>query len=301
MSLYNLVFNGEFDPHPHHYSPTPKNYEKKLMKFFKKLLDFYIHSSLHVALACASFLVLTFLEYEIKNASEYIGFAFFGTIVGYNFIKYNPISNLYHRQQTRFLKTILILTVFASVITIYYLIKLSSIELVLVLLPFILLTVFYAIPLQKGSKNLRRIAGFKIVFIAFVWTGITVIIPLVYYDNLLFYDLIMESIQRFIFVLVLMLPFEIRDLPYDAKELKTMPQVVGIQNTKRIGTALLFIFTGLSFWQNISILEMFPMIFTVSGVLILLWKATPKQSKYYSSLWVESIPVFWLVLTCVIK
>ena len=64
------------------------------MKYFKNLLDFYIESSLHVALAVYALIRITFLKLNISYDESVAYFGFFGTIVGYNFIKYDELARV---------------------------------------------------------------------------------------------------------------------------------------------------------------------------------------------------------------
>ena len=58
------------------------------MSFLKRLLDFYIKSSIHVGVAVFSLVYVTaFSDYLSKNIA-YPSCVFFGTIIGYNFLKY---------------------------------------------------------------------------------------------------------------------------------------------------------------------------------------------------------------------
>jgi len=103
-------------------------------------------------------------------------------------------------------------------------------------------------------------------------------------------DVLLTSLQRFLLVIVLMLPFEIRDLNYDSLKLGTIPQKIGVKNTKIIGVLLLMVF----FFEltGNSILSM--LIMLVVTLLFLVF-SSKNQSRYYSAFWVESLPVMWLV------
>lgn len=77
---------------------------------------------------------------------------------------------------------------------------------------------------QKNLHLLRNIPGLKLFLIAFSWAGITVLFPLIQnYMSIRITDWI-TFIQRFLFVLVITIPFDIRDINYDNNELKTLPQ-----------------------------------------------------------------------------
>ena len=109
--------------------------------------------------------------------------------------------------------------------------------------------------------------------------------------------MIITAIQRYLYVLVLMLPFEIRDLQYDSLKLSTVPQKIGVKGTKLMGMILLVVFFLLEFFKDethqIKIIVL--LILSILTAVFLLW-SSKKQSIYYASFWVEALPVFWLVL-----
>ena len=83
------------------------------MLFLKKLLDFYIQSSIHVGIAVVSLLSITIFSTNLHFNIDYFICVFFGTIVGYNFLKY---FELFQNGNFRNIKyySILVLTIFAS-------------------------------------------------------------------------------------------------------------------------------------------------------------------------------------------
>ena len=144
---------------------------------------------------------------------------------------------------------------------------------------------------------LRSIGGLKVYVIALVWAGVTVILPLINVEHNINTDVTLTLIQRFIVVIILMLPFEIRDLQFDSLKLATIPQKIGIKKTKTIGVLLGMLFFFLEFFKD----ELSPIQITVSLIitivmLLLLVFARVNQGRYYSSFWVEGIPIFWLLL-----
>ena len=61
------------------------------MKSLSFLFNIYINSSIHVAFAVCSLVGITCLEYDINIAINLLGFVFFGTVTGYNFVKYATV------------------------------------------------------------------------------------------------------------------------------------------------------------------------------------------------------------------
>lgn len=130
---------------------------------------------------------------------------------------------------------------------------------------------------------------------ALVWAMVTVFLPLIYENNVINNQAVILFVQRFLLITVLMLPFEIRDLKFDELKLHTIPQLIGIRNTKLLGIVLLTVitFTELFFLQsNFAWIACF--VFFLTAVFLL--KTKRNQSFYYTAFWVEAIPVFWLGL-----
>ena len=96
--------------------------------------------------------------------------------------------------------------------------------------------------------------------------------------------------------------FEIKDLKNDDPHLKTVPQQIGVKNTKTLGFILLVIFSGLGFFnRNFQFVEL-QLNFLIAIVIgVFLFFTTENRSKYYTDFWVESIPIFWFLLLHVMQ
>ena len=266
-----------------------------------RILDFYLNSSIHVGFSVISLVGLTYLSLDILPDVSLIAFIFFGTITGYNFIKYAGVARWHHRSLTKSLQLIQVFSLLSFLAMGYFAFALSfkTIQYTFV---FGLLTAFYSIPIFSKNRNLRSLKGLKIYSIALVWAGATVMLPVVQSKLVLDWNIWLLGIQRFLFVIVLTIPFEIRDLKYDQAELGTLPQVLGVRQTKRLGVLLVFLYTTLTLFIN------YQGWFNSLGILIislgLLWiiiKLKEKQSKYYASLWIEGLPILWLILVVVLR
>ena len=266
------------------------------MNLIKRLFNFYLDASIHVALAVVSLLKITAFFFEIALSNHLSLFVFFGTIINYNFIKYGVEAEKYFLVSNRYHKNIQFFSVICFFIACYNGWFLSA-DTWLILFILIVLTGFYALPVLPQAKNLRSLGGLKIFFVALVWAGITVVLPLVEIEKVLVWDVWIEVVQRILMVLVLLLPFEIRDLAYDNPDLKTIPQRIGVAQTKIFGAFMVLLFFILTFFKDdISELELVSkgILFLVLGGLMFVTKRN--QSKYFSAFWVESIPVLWVLL-----
>ncbi|RNC83467.1 MAG: hypothetical protein ED556_12990 [Winogradskyella sp.] len=270
------------------------------MKVFKSLFNFYINASIHVALGVYAMTWITCIEYDVAYDEDYLYFVFFATITAYNFIKYFGLAKFHHRSLANWLKAIQIFSAIAFVFMCYYLLQLNSATYIL-LGVLGLITFLYAIPflpkhyLFDEQQNLREISGIKIYIIALVWAAVTVLLPLANNGIEFSFDVIITGFQRFCFVIVLMLPFEIRDLNYDSLKLATIPQKIGIKKTKLIGVLLLMVFLMSEFFKDgLDYTEVISTLIICFVTLLFLVFSSQKKSKYYCAFWVEAIPIFWL-------
>ena len=270
------------------------------MRTIKSIFDFYIDSSIHVALSVVALSWISLLEFDLKFDKYILLFVFFASITGYNFVKYFGLAKFHHRSLSSWLRITQIFSLFCFIALCYFLMKLQE-DTIFYIGIFSIVTFLYAIPILPRAifldkqKNLRSISGLKVYIIALVWSGVTVILPLANQNYDITDDVILTFAQRFLFVLVLMLPFEIRDLNYDSLKLATIPQKIGVRQTKILGLILLFVFYFLEFFKdevNLNYLLGSSVILVVT--LLFLVFSKKKQDKYYSAFWVEGLPVIWL-------
>lgn len=264
------------------------------MKHFKKLVSIYINSSIHVALAVVAFTYITAIETALYLPTYLVFFLFFASITGYNFVKYAGIAQLHHRSLTANLRLIQVFSFIAFILMLYFGWQLSQFTW-LMLVPLGLLNLFYAVPIFFKAKNLRSIPLLKVVVIALVWSGVSVYIPFVETYTEITVETHLYALQRFLLVFCLMIPFEIRDIRFDLKSVKTLPQVVGIQSTKWIGGIMLLSGCALNFF----LLEKnYLYIYVLIACIVFLFIRFSKvyQNRYYASLWVEGIPILYLIL-----
>ncbi|MFV8224977.1 hypothetical protein [Christiangramia aquimixticola] len=271
------------------------------MKLLKNGLELYVNSSLHVALAIVAFTIITYLEYDLAINPELIGFVFFSSITGYNFVKYAGIAKLHHLSLAGNLRLIQIFSLLSFLALIYFSFQMR-VEVLIATAVLGVLTLFYAVPILGNDRNLRSLPGLKIFIIAVVWAGSSVLLPMIAAMEVLGGNLIVDFLQRLTLVLVLTLPFEIRDLNFDSEALGTIPQKLGVGKTKIFGTILIgIIFLTEMFQWNFSSVSFVALSFTLILTIWLLWKARVEQTKYYSSFWVEAIPIFYLGIFLAMK
>ena len=270
------------------------------MTIIKKIFDFYLDASIHVALSIFSLVHVTALTLNISVPLELYFFIFFGSISCYNFVKFGVEAEKYILVANTYQKNIQFFSLGCLLVAGYQLFFLS--ERVFVML-FILagITGLYALPVLPKNKNFRSFSGLKILIVAAVWAGATVVLPAISVLDEISWNVKIEAVQRFLFVLILLVPFEIRDLKYDSDALKTLPQRVGVKTTKMIGYGWTILFYAATFLKtDLDIVHVAVKTILFIVLMLTLYKTKLSQNKYFSSFWVEAIPLFWWLLFIII-
>ncbi len=252
-----------------------------------------------MALSVVALIMVTTYFFELPANVSLLGFAFFGTIVCYNFVKYGVEAEKYLIVYNSYHKIIQVFSFLSFLPAVYFFLQLGN-RMWFTILVLGLLSVLYAVPFLPKNKNLRSLGGFKIYVVALVWAGFTVILPLLEQEVSLSWDVFVLLVQRFVLVLALILPFEIRDLRWDDTRLRTMPQVLGIEKTRRWGIVLVVVFFFLTFLKDELTFVELGTRFVVSLVLIVVFVLGKNmRQKYLASFWVEGVPMFWFgILWC---
>ncbi|WP_369996541.1 hypothetical protein [Winogradskyella sp.] len=277
------------------------------MGILKHIFNFYLNSSIHVAMAVYALTWVTLIQFELDYDDSVLYFVFFASITGYNFVKYFGVAKFHHRSLAGWLRAIQIFSLLAFIAMCYYALQLN-LKTLIYLSILGLITFLYAIPIlpmsyfRDSQMNLREIGGLKVYVIALVWAFTTVLLPLIEIEAIINADVVITFVQRFILVIVLMLPFEIRDLNYDSLKLGTIPQKIGIKNTKIIGVLLLMVFFFLEYFRDeLSANAILSTLIMVLTTLLFVVFASKHQSKYYSAFWVEGLPIMWLGLLLILS
>jgi len=264
------------------------------MKLLKQIFDFYLNSSIHVALSCFALVQITFYVFHIQYDSAITLFVFFGTIVGYNFVKYDALVRVKKKPVRNQLKIIAVLSFISLVLVGYYFFQLKRITQIVSVLIFAI-TALYTLPFFPNKKNARNWAGVKIYIVALCWVGATLVLPFIDAEIPFTGNFLIKCFQRFVLVFVLILVFEIIDLANDDPHLKTVPQTIGVKRTKILGFSLLIPFWILGILTFTFHDLVINLIMVITLMLFILF-ANPNRSKYYTSFWVESVPIFWWLM-----
>ena len=139
------------------------------------------------------------------------------------------------------------------------------------------ISVFYVIKL--GKVNLREIPYIKIHLIAVTWTIVLILFPII--NEGINTSFIWICVAHYLYVVGVTIPFDIRDLKYDFRSQKTIPQVIGINGAKLISVILLLGFAGIMY--SLYPLTIWNWLFNLSVVLqlVLILLMSEKRSDIY--------------------
>jgi hypothetical protein len=216
------------------------------------------------------------------------------TLAGYNVAKYIHIWKL----DFAYAQAIRIMTYTATVITGIAMLCLGW-RVAILFLVCSILTSLYSLP-QLLGRSFRQVPLLKLLTIGITWTLLAVGLPLLlnndefHKDIYLIKPLVLLAVRLTLFVIALCIPFEIRDLKYDQKQLGTLPQLIGVRGAKMVAYLLLIVCSIICFMTDYEQMYVELAIYAVTVLLVL--GSTPHRSDYYSSLIVESVPVLWLLL-----
>ena len=272
------------------------------MVILKKILDFYINSSLHVALSAFALVSMTQYFFGVEEDFSVAFFAFFGTVIGYNFVKYDAIARLNKTEIKKELKVIVFLSFISLLACFYFFLQLSWMS-KLSAVAFLGLTLLYTLPFFPNKQNARNWKGVKIYIVGITWVGVTVILPLVEAEIPFSIDVFLMAFQRFLLVFSIVLVFDIVDVKLDDIHLQTVPQKIGVKMTKRLGYLLLFLLLLLEFFytNNHHFLPFLFKLLVCGTIAVFLYFANENRSRYYASFWLESVPILWWLVLVVFE
>ena len=143
--------------------------------------------------------------------------------------------------------------------------------------------------------GLRKIPSSKIFIISLVWTISSMLLVLLENQILLSQNSILHLFARFLLIFAITVPFDIRDLNFDNKELRTIPLVFGALKARIIAISALFICAIITVFQYIhedinspNLLALI-LLYFVSSIFIA--KSDVSKREMYFSFWVESLSI----------
>lgn len=272
------------------------------MSILKKIISFLLYSNLFVSLCVLALAVRTALILDIKVESYFFYFILFSTLFTYHFqriirISYKEYSSDNLNWNKSNFKLSVIICLISLIVCFGFVFSLNQTSLYF-LIPLFLISFLY--PLKSFSKiSLREVPFLKIFLIAIVWTFTTTILLVTESNNSISSKLIPLLLDRFLFVLAITIPFDIRDLKFDKNEIKTMPMVFGVRGAKNIAFVCLFLSVLAVVYQycylDLSYRFLFSHALTCTIAFLFVTYSETSNKDFYFSFFVEGLSVILLL------
>lgn len=195
--------------------------DTNIQMLLKRLVRFFIFTSFFLAFCAAAMVYLTYLLFGIVPNVAFLGFTFFGTLCSYNFHWYLTPQSFSGSNKAawsvRNKGLHLFLFMAGAAGAAFFGFQLLQHWRWLAATAF--LTFLYSAPLipHAAARWLQRIAIGKTLFLAFAWTHITALLPMVLHQPELQNAPMAYVIQRFFLIYSICILFDYRDREQDLK------------------------------------------------------------------------------------
>ncbi len=269
-----------------------------------RILYFFINTNIFVSISAFCLYKVSELLFGFENYK--IGlFVFLSTLFAYNYMRlpvfykkhlFDHVSADAHQKSSYFF-------LFFSAFCILLLLFSLGLKFIQLLLPPILISILYPLLIKINNKQygIRNIPFLKIFLISFTWSYVTLLLPNLYYDFELDYFLVSSFFERFLFVLAIAMPFDIRD--YNCDKIQTIPNTIGVINSKILAWFCLFIIQVLliihAVHSNITIPVFLGLFLSIEICSLVIYFTNPERSSFFYSILVESLSIFMYLLVLI--
>ncbi|MFL5765242.1 MAG: hypothetical protein ACJ77K_14965 [Bacteroidia bacterium] len=263
------------------------------MKLARRIIDLLLFGNIYVALGAVCLYLSTVCQAGLfgQHYCAYSALVFFSTLFIYNFqrIFYRPQEDIsLHSVRRKWIfenqLTIKVITFIAAAgasVSFFY----NDFKIIYYFSPLLVLSLAYFLPFVK----LRKSPWFKLLTLTLVWTMVTAVVPVLmsHHTNPVFirFD-ILHIFVRFVFMIGICLPFDIRDMEIDrADNVSTIPLVMGERGTRSLAIVFMLLYIVLLsaeyFAGMFNLLLFIPLMISAvinTGFVI---AATSKKSEYF--------------------
>jgi len=283
---------------------------------FKIIADPIVFGNFFISLCAASMVLESYLLMGHAPVFDALTFVvFFSTLALYNFHRLMGIRRIKAEDEglitgwaSKNQFTLLMLVVIGIGGTGFFAFQLTW-QIFFALFPMAAISILYELPLVKYNKRFHRIRNLwlsKAFLITAVWAVTTAVLPALNVSiSLADYGVILMVVERAIFIFILALCFDARDVEFDRRDsLKTIPIVYGEERTRqmvRIFCSLFFIITLVHY----IILDHYwgtgaAMLISILLTYFLVMRTFPRRSDYYYMFLIDGMMMVQFLLTALL-
>ena len=264
----------------------------------QQVIQFLVYTNTIVAFSAFCFYKITQTIFQFHD--NHIGyFIFFSTLFCYNYMRYFHFLKL---KSVRCLpvwvwvnKNIIYCISFLSAfLSLYFMLSLG-LSFIKLIIPVLFILVFYSpgVKISGVQYGIRNIPIIKIFIISFVWLYVTLLLPLIYNVESFSIIVVSHAFQRFLFIIVICIPFDMRDMKVD--KIKTIPNTIGIAQSKLFALFCLLITQCLLIFQLVNSYIDWPLFialflsFEITSIII--YFSDAKKSLFFYGIVVEGLSI----------
>lgn len=261
-----------------------------------KVFSFFIHSNLLIAFAAVALAIATQVQLGMNpHANACLAVIFFATLIDYNFHRYKAVNSDAGAEKiekltwaVQHLKLVQIL-IFIAFAGLFVSLLFVSKTVVYTLVPLVVISIVYSFSFPgkpNQSFHLLKIPGLKTLLIAFVWSAVTVLLPVLQADeSLMQFNVFILFAARFTFIFAIAIPFDVRDMEADKlKFIKSIPVVFGEKTALKASNISLLLSISLAIFYNLhenTLYLLYTYLISIVVIFIFINSRTLKKLPFY--------------------
>lgn len=258
------------------------------MLLLKRIADIILFGNIYIALGTVCLVQSTLIQInQSSHLPAYSVLSFFATLFVYNFQRIfykKPLNESTSVRRVWISEHQLLIRSFAAIgftgagISVFF----NDYKILVYLLPLLVLCILYFIPFVKLRKN----PWLKLFTLVSVWTMVTAVVPILLSDTTFNQSAVLHIIVRFVFMVAICIPFDIRDLQLDKEDaVITIPHLTGEKNAKWLAFAFMVLYGILvlqEYWSGMISLPVMAALVccAIISTAIVLMSST-KRSEYF--------------------
>lgn len=270
---------------------------------------FFVSSNIWVGIAVLALSLLSFPRPWTVEFIYYALFLFFSTVATYSYMRWVKLIQVGDQGQpvsVGGLKSpafILIYILVSAGLSLFCFWYIFDWDLVYALIPAVAISALYPLAFPNPNRqfsSLRSLPMLKLLLIAASWSWLTYGIPMLMMDVGWDFQVLGELFFRTLLVAGLTIPFDVRDLEYDAESMQTIPQIFGVSVALSLAETLLlsyqvWVILAYFLWHSSLALSLAWLIGLELGAR-LIRGVNQNRAEAYIGFWLEGIPIFVFIL-----
>jgi len=289
-----------------------------MMKAVTSVIRFLVFTNIYIAICVVCFTSKTALLLYGNTGNTHVNIlAFSATLFLYSFHRVYRRNRLFEdehkeerhywvdKRKTMYYGIVAIAFIVAATQMVYMPLRVWEL-----LIPIGFIAGGYSVPFIKTTKGyirLRDISWLKVLWIALAYAMLATFLPVAYSYS--FQALLQPGVQfifaeNFLFIFVLAIPFDIRDINYDKRNgVNTIPVLLGVKGAITVCFNVLLIFITVAWFHNVlaGLKVSYALALSISAIEVacFTWFSKPERPNLFFPLAIESSMILqWLLIFC---